>query len=233
MKNKFYTALEKNFVTYSNLLSIDVIDNKEPLVPLTKTSILFGYKPAMSDMKKFGKNILVRRKVAEMLEQAQNLLKRNNKGISLFVTYGYRNLSVQKKNFKEIFSKIALNDFYPNPIDLYEKVHQNIAVPTVAGHPTGGAVDIIIVNSNTKKVIDFGSEQYDFLSKKSFAFSPEISKKSINNRMLSRKIMMQVGFAPYDAEWWHFSYGDREWAFYCKKPYALYDQITKEKIQKL
>ena len=51
--------------------------------------------------------------------------------------------------------------------------------------------------------------------------------------MLLRKIMMQVGFAPYDAEWWHFSYGDREWAFYCKKPYALYDQITKEKIQKL
>ncbi|MDR3125675.1 MAG: hypothetical protein LBU20_01195 [Candidatus Nomurabacteria bacterium] len=26
------------------------------------------------------------------------------------------------------------------------------------------------------------------------------------------KPMMSQGFAPYDGEWWHFSYGDREWA---------------------
>jgi len=233
MKNKFHTTLEKSFVTYNNLILISVVDNKEPLVSLTETNILSEYKPAMSDMKKFGENILVRRKVAEMLEQAQNLLKKNNNEIALFVTYGYRNLSVQIKNFKEILSKIALNDFYPSPIDLYEKVHQNIAVPTVAGHPTGGAVDIIIVNSNTGESIDFGSKQYDFLSKKCFTFFPAISRKSISNRLLLRKIMMQVGFAPYDAEWWHFSYGDREWAFYYKKPYAFYDQINKEKIQKL
>jgi D-alanyl-D-alanine dipeptidase len=37
--------------------------------------------------------------------------------------------------------------------------------------------------------------------------------------------MTSVGFAPFDGEWWHFSYGDREWAYFYKKKNALYGQI--------
>lgn len=32
------------------------------------------------------------------------------------------------------------------------------------------------------------------------------------NRFLLQDLMLLVGFAPYYGEWWHFSYGDREWA---------------------
>ena len=51
-----------------------------------------------------------------------------------------------------------------------------------------------------------------------------------NNRMLLRKVMMQAGFAPYDGEWWHFSYGDKEWAYYYKKKRYLYPQVNKEDV---
>ena len=44
--------------------------------------------------------------------------------------------------------------------------------------------------------------------------------------------MMKEACAPYDGEWWHFSYGDKEWAFYYKKEEALYDQIDAEKVFK-
>jgi D-alanyl-D-alanine dipeptidase len=37
--------------------------------------------------------------------------------------------------------------------------------------------------------------------------------------------MLGVGFAPFDGEWWHFSYGDKEWAAYYNKPNAVYEQI--------
>lgn len=73
--------------------------------------------------------------------------------------------------------------------------------------------------------IDFGSKLYDFVSTKSYVFCPNISRLGKSNRMLLRKCMTRAGFAPYDAEWWHFSFGDREWAFYYKKSYALYNQL--------
>jgi hypothetical protein len=45
------------------------------------------------------------------------------------------------------------------------------------------------------------------------------------NRKMLRDAMMAEGFAPYDGEWWHFCYGDKEWAFYYKKDKALYNQV--------
>lgn len=43
--------------------------------------------------------------------------------------------------------------------------------------------------------------------------------------MLLRDCMLTAGFAPYDGEWWHFSYGERDWAHYYKKPNAIYGQV--------
>jgi hypothetical protein len=45
-------------------------------------------------------------------------------------------------------------------------------------------------------------------------------------------IMTKEGFAPYDGEWWHFSYGDKEWAFYYKQDKALYNQVSSTIVYK-
>ncbi len=37
--------------------------------------------------------------------------------------------------------------------------------------------------------------------------------------------MLTAGFAPFDGEWWHFSFGDREWARFYGAENALYEQI--------
>jgi D-alanyl-D-alanine dipeptidase len=57
--------------------------------------------------------------------------------------------------------------------------------------------------------LDFGTPMHA-LEKNSYVFSPFISDKATLNRKLLRHIMQSSGFAPYDGEWWHFSYGDRE-----------------------
>lgn len=36
--------------------------------------------------------------------------------------------------------------------------------------------------------------------------------------------MVEAGFAAFSGEWWHFSYGDREWAAIWNKAAALYQQ---------
>jgi D-alanyl-D-alanine dipeptidase len=54
-------------------------------------------------------------------------------------------------------------------------------------------------------------------------FSPLVSEEARRLRMTLREAMMSGGFAPFDGEWWHFSYGDREWAKYYGAATARYD----------
>ena len=60
---------------------------------------------------------------------------------------------------------------------------------------------------------------------KILTFYPWITPKVRQNRLLLRRLLTKQGFAPFDGEWWHFSYGDREWAKYYEKEEAIYDQI--------
>lgn len=225
-----YKALENKMVRYQDLIKVKIKENNEQFVYLDKDVVPNDYLPKMQDMKKiFGDQILVRFSILEKLKKAQAELKKINNNFSLFATYGYRTLEIQTKRFLKRLKKIS-NIFFQDPFDLYESVHRSTAVPTVAGHPTGGAVDIIILDLKTNKFLDFGTQIYNYLTKDYYVFSPYISAKAKQNRMLLRNLMLGVGFAPFDGEWWHFSYGDREWAFYYKKEFAIYNQINFKNI---
>jgi D-alanyl-D-alanine dipeptidase len=223
--NKNYSDLEKDIVRYQDLLGIQVKDNFEDFVVIDPKVVPNDYQDRSSDMKKItGVLVVVRRTVYEKLIKAQKELKLINKDYSLLVTYGYRSLDIQIKSFlKQLENPIF--PFFANPLDLYEAIHRFVAVPTVAGHPTGGAVDLVIINIKTGQAIDFGSLQYDYSNKDCYVFSPYVSKRSKKNRMILRKVMTEAGFAPFDGEWWHYSYGDKEWAFYYKYPLSIYEQV--------
>ena len=222
--------LEKGMVTFSDLLNISVQENNEPFIKLDPNEIPNGYSSMMPDMRSVtGPHILIRHGVYKPLLTAQKLLKLQYPSYTLFVSYGYRSLEIQTEEFIKQLG--AVKKFFPNPYDFYEEVHRFIAVPTVSGHPTGGAIDIIIKDEKTNKVVDFGSEQYNYKTKDCYVFTKNITKEQLKNRLLLRDILLQVGFAPFNGEWWHFSYGDREWACYYRKPYAFYNQIFYKDIK--
>ena len=132
-------------------------------------------------------------------------------------------MSKQVKYFNELY--ISAKEKFDNELDLLEYIHEKIAVPEVSGHPTGGAVDIIIYNSDTKKYLNFGSDVLDYSTTQCYYYNENISDEAILNRKMLRNLMIEQEFAPYDGEWWHFSYGDKEWAFFYKKEKALYNQM--------
>ncbi len=149
------------------------------------------------------------------------------------VAYGYRSLKIQQKYFnseirKYISKKKTSNKF--STFD-YEQIHRIVAVPQVAGHPTGGAIDAILYNKKDYVSLPFGSNIYDFEPKYAYFNSPYIKEEFKKNRILLRSLLIKQGFAPYDGEWWHFSYGDPEWAFYYKKKYAIFCQVSPEKVK--
>jgi D-alanyl-D-alanine dipeptidase len=226
-KSSVYQLLESQMVKYQNLKTIKVNECNEPLTPLFNINNI--YQQEFNDMENFlGKRVWLRKTVVEKLILAQKLLKKTKPAWSLLVTYGYRSPEIQKKYFKQVLKKLKKPGQNKNL--LYEVAHNQVAVPDVAGHPTGGALDLTIIN-NEKQQINMGTPIYDFNTKDIYTFSPFISRKARQNRLLLRLAMLKSGFAPFNGEWWHFSFGDKEWAFYYQKPFAIYNQIAVDKVQ--
>jgi D-alanyl-D-alanine dipeptidase len=218
-KQATYRLLEARMLRYTDLVSVPVRPNQQKLIPITVTTNLV-IKPIDKDMQAYtGDAIYVREAVANKLEQAAKLLATSNPNLSLQVVYGYRALSIQQKLFLKYKKQLKLQ-YTGNA--LLEAVHRLIAVPEIAGHPTGGAIDIQILHYG--ECIDMGTNIWEFTND-SFTFSPFVGKAAYDNRQLLRNTMMEIGFAPFDGEWWHFSYGDKEWAKYYAKPCAIYEQI--------
>jgi len=46
--------------------------------------------------------------------------------------------------------------------------------------------------------------------------------------MILDTAMKKEGFINYPTEWWHYSYGDKYWAYILFKPIATYSQVNKD-----
>ncbi|HCM84235.1 MAG TPA: hypothetical protein DIS76_06675, partial [Rhodospirillaceae bacterium] len=114
---------------------------------------------------------------------------------------------------------------------LTEHTHMFCAYPPVAGHPTGGAVDVKLLDK-AGQPLDFGTEISDFTKADLIpTFCEGLTRTQRENRGLLLDIMCQAGFAPFLGEWWHFSYGDREWSWWNRQKTALYQPLDFRPLQ--
>lgn len=220
-KEAFYASLEKRMLKYSDYQNIPVRPSAEPLVEVNEMNERFVISVRADAVAATGLKIFVRQGVKERLEIAADILQAKLPGARLDIGYGYRSDAVQRQRFWAQYNQL------PDMLSDEEKLkitHRKVAVPWLAGHPTGGAVDIAIAQNGVRR--DFGTDMWNF-SRESYSFAPlqDIGVDCYGNRALLRTVMKNAGFAPYDGEWWHFSYGDKEWAAYYNEPNALYEQI--------
>lgn len=121
--------------------------------------------------------------------------------------------SLEDKNFDE--QEKFISGFISLPID-------NADVPPV--HTTGGAVDLTIVDKDNNE-IPMGTGFDSFLPETNTAFFENNCDITVrDNRRMLYQIMTDAGFTNLPAEWWHFDYGNRFWAFYNDKP-AIYKGV--------
>lgn len=160
---------------------------------------------------------------------------------------GYRLLDTQKRLYDDYFALLKERhpEFSNERID--EKVQIFVSPPSrdknfPAPHNTGGAVDLTIVDENFQE-LKMGSV-FDEFNVRSFTahfekdfddiseMEVEVEQYSVKecqvfkkNRALFLKVMEQAGFVNYFEEWWHFSYGDQEWALQTKSDAAIYGSM--------
>jgi D-alanyl-D-alanine dipeptidase len=187
--------MKNKLLKASDLQKIQVEDNGEKLVSFA--------------------GVRVRETVATMLLRVQRRLNAHQ----LLVVEGYRSPERQERFFLQEFQKRVRPDW--NLEETIEQTHKFVALPSVAGHPTGGAVDVTLAING--QGVSMGGTIADFSNPELLpTFSPLVTAEQAKWRFLLHDAMLAEGFAPFYGEWWHFSYGDREWAAFYGKTQSLY-----------
>ncbi len=207
---------DRRQLTFVELAKVPVSDNGEALVPMIAEP---GNSIGIGTLR----SPWIRSGALARLRLAAASLRRQNPRHTLVVYDAHRLMSVQKAAFEKYTKVFGEKHPHLKSDELAEYVHQHVAVPSVAGHPTGGAVDVSILEG--EEPIDMGGKYADFESPTYVAFADGLAETQRENRMRLRKAMVSAGFAPFNGEWWHFSYGDPEWAALWGEPAAIYRQL--------
>lgn len=162
--------------------------------------------------------------IIEKLDIAASLLPKGYK-FKIFETYR----SVEKQKFFWEMELIKLKQQHPNwpQKKLEEKANEGIANPYKigSGHQTGAALDLTICKDG--KELDMGTSYLDTNNSKTPTLSKGLSEQQIKNRSLLYFLMSVAGLVNYPLEWWHYSYGEQEWAVITNHKKTLFSKIEK------
>ncbi len=203
-----------------SIISISVTDNGEKLVSLLNLDRTF----LPSQIKTVTEEIdpatpFVRETVKTLLCKSISLLPR---GYGFVLIEGYRSYDYQKELFSRYLSKVKQEAPDLSEFEALEKTSVFISNPDkYSPHITGGALDLAIVDGE-RNLLDVGNTfEYD---SKAQSNCNGLSALQKSNRKLLSEVLGKVGFVNYPYEWWHWSYGDKYWAF-LNKTTAIYDSI--------
>lgn len=211
---------------HNHKIKIPINDGGEPLVDFSAKE--FDLEPMYFKWGHTDISIMKAREGAiDKLREAKKLLPQ---GYNFKIWDGFRTLKVQKILYDDYYNRLKKD----HPDFSHEKLCQMVEIfvspPShnsefPAPHNTGGAIDLTIVDENGQE-LDMGTPFDEFTER---AFTNHFFNDSYNevhkNRMMFKEIMESVGFANYFEEWWHYSYGDQEWAKTRNEPNAIYGSV--------
>lgn len=223
--------MHKSVINEKEVNNIPIDESNEPLIDLKEQNEL-AYGPPPDRLITHDDYTKIRKTVYEKLCQAQQELP---DGWKFRVYEGLRSLNAQKTLFDSLYNSLQSKTPSLSEEELFQKTSLLVApvnffdgTRNTPPHSTGGAVDLEIINKNGH-IVDFGMEIQDWhkvAPEICQTFSQNISAEATKNRKTLLDIMYKQDFVNYPQEWWHFSYGDRFWAYLTDRKKAFYDGIT-------
>lgn len=201
------------------ILAIRVLENKEPMIDLKdQKTIVYGPSPEIPNNTDYTK---IKKTVYEKLKQAQSLLPQ---GLHFCIYEGYRSLQLQKMLFDTRFEKIkklyptwSQDEIFTETTKLISPVVNQDGLKNIPPHSTGGAIDVYLIDDKGI-AIDMGIHPEDWMKDDdgslSLTSSSVISIEAQKNRKIMSNVLEALDFVNYPTEYWHWSYGDRYWAYH-------------------
>ncbi|MEX5938117.1 M15 family metallopeptidase [Mammaliicoccus sciuri] len=183
------------------LISLRGINNKifidESMSQINNTSQYFCY---------------AREAIFHKLKIASEKLPKN---YSFLIKEAYRPPHTQENSFKKVYDFNKKHHPNLSESSIYDLTCEYVAPLETAGHCTGGAIDITLQKNGSE--LNMGTlfnESPVPPENKTYTNSIYITDEARKNRDILIGLMKDVGFVNYPTEWWHFSYGDKYWAFF-------------------
>ena len=193
------------------IASIPAIESGEPLIDLFTRDVLTTGRQ------------FARESVADRLAVADTFLP---VGIRLHVVEGLRPVESQQAIWDGY--RAELERLHPgiSDDDAHVLASRFVSPIEVAPHVAGAAVDLTLIGAHGP--LDLGTP-IDATPEQSsgacFFAATNISREARTNRSLLADVLSAAGLVNYPTEWWHWSYGDRYWAFLENHPTALYGPV--------
>lgn len=215
------------YIADPEILAISIDECGEPLIDLKNSNdIFFGEIPECELTKECYTKM--RKTIFEKLCAAQKNLPR---GLRFRLYEGFRSLTVQQVLFDGIYRRVVARMPDENAETLFHETTRLVSpvinfdgTSNIPAHNTGAAVDVEIIDANGQ-LIDMGMTAKDWCvvdPDLCLTHYENISSTAKQNRQLLLDVMQQEGFVNYPTEWWHFSYGDRYWAYHQLSKKAIY-----------
>jgi D-alanyl-D-alanine dipeptidase len=222
--------LSYKLIADPEIIRIPIQESNEQLIDLRHQDIIkFGPSPEIENNTDYTK---LRITVYNKLIEAQSSLPKDLK----FCLYeGYRSLSLQKQLFDQHYKQVKNNhpalqheQIFTETTKLVSPVINIDGTKNIPPHSTGGAIDVYLINKHNEAV-DMGILTKDWITdidgKLSLTNSTYISEEAKYHREIMSLALVKVGFINYPTEYWHWSYGDKYWAYYTNNSFAIYGTI--------
>ncbi|MCV6612052.1 MAG: M15 family metallopeptidase [Amphritea sp.] len=220
------------------ILAVPIEECFEHLVDIrAKPGLQFGPPPECPET--VHDYTLMREGVYMRLCRAQKLLP---DGIFIRVYEAYRSLEVQQMLFgqeqarvRERQPELCEDDVFVEATRLVSAVQYPDGSNNIPPHNTGAAVDIELVNW-AGHPLDFGMDIHRWTEVDPdlcLTDAQGLTQRARDNRQLLAAVMTEAGFVNYPEEWWHFSYGDRFWAYTTGHSHAIYGGIDQHVLSNL
>lgn len=209
------------------LNQVPVLECNEPIVDIATYIPNLIIRMSKARREYAGSDVVYARKtVCEMLARVVQSVSHNYR----FIMFdAYRPIEYQRLRFEQVFKSLKAKN--PSRDDEYiRRLAFEVVFPPNEDpqqpppHATGGAVDVALATLDGK-LLDFGSE-YGIYNEdennRHLTNSRLINAEQRKNRDILITSMVNAGFCNYPGEWWHFMYGDREYAAYEDLPHAIY-----------
>ncbi|ROR90899.1 M15 family metallopeptidase [Nocardioides aurantiacus] len=195
---------------------IAVADDGSGLVPAPPAVGLHGRKADPAGVFR-----LMRRPVADRLGTAAASLP---DGIHLCLVEAYRPPERQELYFTTYRDKLRAADPTHDDETLNRLASRFVAPPAFAPHVAGAAVDVTLVD-NAGVELDLGcpvDANPEVSGGTCYTHHPGVTGHAGAHRKVLIEAMTAAGFVNYPTEWWHWSHGDRYWAFVTGRDVAVH-----------
>ena len=201
--------------------ALDIRDNGEPLVALA------GYGIACAQpLDAVERGGWARRGVAARLATADEALP---PGVRLFVVEAFRSPQSQLAIHATYSAQLRRARPAATADEIAELASRYVAPLEVAPHVAGAAVDVTLIDDAGRELpmgtaVDATPEESDGAC--TFD-APAIGAEARANRMILAAALGGAGLVNYPTEWWHWSFGDRYWAYVTGIDHAVYGPVSR------